>query len=198
MLHSSGKCKVADHARIQNTEMHIYQLLHNEGEIQVEEQSIEENGISISGTLHVMTVYLCTNGQNTLDATKSSLPFKHFIDVPGIESSCVYHIHWNLEQLLVTMLDSDELDIKAALNFEALVFTSKKASFVTDIKVEELDMNKISELPGIVIYIAGTGDTLWDIGKKYYVSIAQLKEVNELVSEEIKAGDKILVVKGVS
>ena len=35
-----------------------------------------------------------------------------------------------------------------------------------------------------VIYIAGTGDTLWDIGKKYYVSIAQLKEVNELVSEE--------------
>ena len=118
--------------------------------------------------------------------------------MPGITESCVCHIHWNLEQLLVSMLDSDELDIKAALNFEALVFTSKKANLVTDIKVEALDMNKISELPGIVIYIAGTGDTLWDIGKKYYVPIAQLKEVNELVSEEIKAGDKILVVKGVS
>lgn len=94
------------------------------------------------------------------------------------------------------MLDSEELDIKAVLNFDALVFTTRKTSLITDIKVEELDMNKISELPGIVIYIAGSGDTLWDIGKKYYVPIAQLKEVNELVSEEIKAGDKILVVKG--
>ena len=157
-----------------------------------------ENGIAVNGTLHVTTIYLCTNGQNTLYATKSSLPFKQVIEVPGITESCVCHIHWNLEQLLVSMLDSDELDIKAALNFEALVFTSKKANLVTDIKVEALDMNKISELPGIVIYIAGTGDTLWDIGKKYYVPIAQLKEVNELVSEEIKAGDKILVVKGVS
>lgn len=96
------------------------------------------------------------------------------------------------------MLDSDELDIKAVLNFDALIFTTGKTNLITDINVEELDMNKISELPGIVIYIAGAGDTLWDIGKKYYVPIAQLKEVNELVSEEIKAGDKILVVKGVS
>ena len=48
----------------------------------------------------------------------------------------------------------------------------------------------------MVICIAGQNDTLWDIGKRYYVPIAQLKEVNELVSEEICAGDKILVVKG--
>ena len=40
------------------------------------------------------------------------------------------------------------------------------------------------------------GDTLWDIGKRYYVPVSQLKEVNELPTEEISAGDKILVVKG--
>ena len=57
-------------------------------------------------------------------------------------------------------------------------------------------MNKLSELPGMVIYIAGPNDTLWDIGKRFYVKISQLKEVNELVSEEISAWDKILVVKG--
>ena len=198
LLHNSGKCRVADHAKIQNTEMHMYQLVHSEAEIQIAEQTIAENGISVTGMLNITTIYLCTNGQNTLYATKSSLPFQYFIDVPGIDSSCAYHIHWNMEQLSVTMIDSDELDIKAVLNFDVLVFTSKKTSLITEINVTELDMNKVSELPGIVIYIAGTGDTLWDIGKKYYVPIAQLKEINELVSEEIKAGDKILVVKGIS
>ena len=178
--------------------MHIYQLVHSDAEIQIEEQTIVENGINIIGTLNVTTIYLCTNGQNTLYATKSSLPFQHFIDVPYIDNTAMHHIHWNLEQLSVSMIDSDELDIKAVMSYDVLVFTTKKANLITDIKVEELDMNKISELPGIVIYIAGTGDTLWDIGKKYYVPITQLKEVNGLTSEEIKAGDKILVVKGVS
>ncbi|MCM1037743.1 MAG: DUF3794 domain-containing protein [Ruminococcus sp.] len=196
LLHGSGKCKIAEHARIQDTEMHMYQLLHNEGEIRIEEQAVMENGISVTGTLQVTTIYLCTNGQNTLYATKSVLPFTHFIDVPDMEENCDCHIYWSLEQLIVTMLDSEELDIKAVLDFDALLFTTRKTNLITDIKVEELDMNKISELPGIVIYIAGNGDTLWDIGKKYYVPIAQLKEVNELVSEEIRAGDKILVVKG--
>lgn len=198
LLNNTGKCKCADHAKIQNTEMHVYQLVHNEAEIQIEEQTVVENGIDINGTLNVTTIYLCTNGQNTLFATKSMIPFNHVIDVPYIDNTAVYHIHWNLEQLNVTMIDSDELDIKAVLNYEALVFTTRKVNLITDIKVEELDMNKIGGLPGIVIYIAGTGDTLWDIGKKYYVPIAQLKEVNELATEEIKAGDKILVVKGVS
>ncbi|MBD5521935.1 MAG: DUF3794 domain-containing protein [Lachnospiraceae bacterium] len=198
LLHNSGKCRVAEHAKIQNTEMHMYQLVHSEAEIQIAEQTIAESGISVTGVLNITTIYLCTNGQNTLYATRSVLPFQYFIDVPGIDSSCAYHIHWNMEQLSVTMIDSDELDIKAVLNFDVLVFTSKKTSLITEINVTELDMNKVSELPGIVIYIAGTGDTLWDIGKKYYVPIAQLKEINELVSEEIKAGDKILVVKGIS
>ncbi len=198
LFHNSGKCRVAEHAKIQNTEMHMYQLVHSEAEIQIAEQAIAENGISVTGVLNITTIYLCTNGQNTLYATKSSLPFQYFIDVPAIDSSCAYHIHWNMEQLSVTMIDSDELDIKAVLNFDVLVFTTKKTSLITEINVSELDMNKLNELPGIVIYIAGTGDTLWDIGKKYYVPIAQLKEINELVSEEIKAGDKILVVKGIS
>ncbi|MCM1048810.1 MAG: DUF3794 domain-containing protein [Clostridiales bacterium] len=198
LFSNSGKCKCADHAKIQNTEMHIYQLVHSEAEIQIEEQNIVENGIEVIGTLNVTTIYLCTNGQNSLYATKSRLPFSHVIDIPSIDNTAIYHIHWNLEQLNVVMADSDELDIKAVMGYEVLVFTNKKANLITDIKVDELDMNKISSLPGIVIYIAGAGDTLWDIGKKYYVTISQLKEVNELATEEIKAGDKILVVKGVS
>ena len=130
--------------------------------------------------------------------TKSILPFQQVIEVPGISENGIYRIQWNLEQLVVTMLDSDELDIKAVLSYQVMAFTSDEADLITDIKVSDLDMNKISELPGMVIYIARAGDTLWDIGKRYYVPIAQLKAVNELAGEEIKMGDKILVIKGMS
>ena len=107
-------------------------------------------------------------------------------------------MHWCLEQLAVTMLDGEELDIKAVLQYQILVFATQDKELITDIRVNELDLNKLNELPGMVIYIAREGDTLWDIGRKYYVSIEQLKEVNELASEEISCGDKILVIKGMS
>ena len=118
------------------------------------------------------------------------------IEAENILPTCVYQLRSNIEQLTVTMLDSDELDVKAALQFKVIVFSVQNRDLVTDIKVEPLDLNKLSDLPGMVICIVGPGETLWDIGKKYYVPVAQLKEVNELPTEEISAGDKILVVKG--
>ena len=194
LLSGSGKCKIAEHAKIQNTEMPMYQLIHSEGEIQIEEQAVVENGIAITGTLTVTTLYLCST--KSIYATKNMMPFQYVIEAENITPTSIFKLHHSIEQLTVTMLDSDELDVKAALQFKVIVFAVQKSNLITDIKVEELDLNKLSELPGMVIYIAGQGDTLWDIGKRYYVPIAQLKEVNELVTEDIKAGDKILVVKG--
>lgn len=196
LLSGSSKCKIAEHAKIQNPEMPMYQLIHSEGDIQIDEQAIVENGIAITGTLTVTTLYLCSVGAKSLYSTTNVLPFQYVVEAENIMPTSIFKLRNSIEQLTVTMLDSGELDVKAALLFKVIVFAVQKSNLITDIKVEELDLNKLSELPGMVICIAGQNDTLWDIGKRYYVPIAQLKEVNELVSEEICAGDKILVVKG--
>jgi len=196
LLNGSGKCKIAEHAKIQNAEMPMYQLIHSEGEIRIEEQTIVENGIAVMGTLTVITLYLCSNGSKSIYSTKNVLPFQYVIEAENITPTSIFKLHYSIEQLTVTMLDGAELDVKAAMQFKVIVFAVQKSSLITDIKVSELDLNKLSELPGMVIYIVSQGDTLWDIGKRYYVPIAQLKEVNELASEDISAGDKILVVKG--
>ncbi|MBR2401634.1 MAG: LysM peptidoglycan-binding domain-containing protein, partial [Lachnospiraceae bacterium] len=38
-------------------------------------------------------------------------------------------------------------------------------------------------------------DTLWQIGKKYYVPVERIKELNGLTTDEIMPGDKLLIVK---
>ena len=196
LLNGNSKCKMAEHAKIQNAEMPMYQLIHSEGDVQIDEQSVVENGIAITGTLTVTTLYLCSNGSKSFYSTTNVIPFQHVVEAENVTPTSIFKLQCSIEQLTVTMLDSDELDVKAALQFKVIVFAVQKCSLITDIKVEELDLNKLSELPGMVICIAAPGDTLWDIGKRYYVPIAQLKEVNELVTEEFNAGDKILVVKG--
>ena len=51
------------------------------------------------------------------------------------------------------------------------------------------------KLPGFAIYYVKPGDSLWQIGKKYYVSVGRIKEMNNMTEDDIKAGDKLLIVK---
>ena len=64
-----------------------------------------------------------------------------------------------------------------------------------EIEIGELDIQKLEKLPGFAIYFVKKGDTLWQIGKKYYVSVEKIKEMNQLTSDEIKPGDRLLIVK---
>jgi len=102
------------------------------------------------------------------------------------------------EGLSVTMIDADEVDVKAVLVFHGIVFNHYEEPMIQEVKVTDLDPDKLSSLPGIVAYIAREGDSLWNIGKKYYVPVSQIKDINELASDEIHPGDKLLIVKGIS
>jgi LysM repeat protein len=43
----------------------------------------------------------------------------------------------------------------------------------------------------------GEGESLWTIGKKFHTRVEQLMEMNERNMEEVKEGEKILIVKQV-
>ena len=61
----------------------------------------------------------------------------------------------------------------------------------TQIK-QNLDQNKIHDIPSNKQYIVQSGDTLWDISMKFKdVSIKQIKEWNNLTSESLKIGQKL-------
>ena len=53
----------------------------------------------------------------------------------------------------------------------------------------------MSSLPGMIIYVVKDGDNLWNIGRKYYVSVNKIRELNNLGSDELQAGQKLLIVK---
>ena len=58
-------------------------------------------------------------------------------------------------------------------------------------------MEALQESPGIIGYIAKDEDRLWDIAKENYTTISDIVSTNQLSSEQIKAGDKILIIKTV-
>ena len=81
------------------------------------------------------------------------------------------------------------------IGFGLLGFCNTEEDTIVDISIEENDASMIKDLPGIVVYIAGEGEDLWNLGKKYYVPLEQIREINHLSADTLKAGEKVLIVR---
>ena len=58
-------------------------------------------------------------------------------------------------------------------------------------------MEAFNNMPGITGYIVKNGDTLWNIAKQFYTTVEDIKEMND-INEEVKQGQKLLIVKHVA
>lgn len=189
----TGKTKVTEHIHVEGGT--VLQLLHSEGVASLEQQSTVENGILLQGNLQVKVMYITGEDEAPYGCTQAQIPYHYTLEVPDIAPEDMGKVHAEVEQLQVTMLDGEEMDVKAILCFSTVVFKNVPIEFISEINISDLDSGKMSSLPGIVVYMVREGDNLWNIGKKYYVPVDTLRELNGLDSDELKAGQKLLVVK---
>ncbi|MBD5543220.1 MAG: DUF3794 domain-containing protein [Lachnospiraceae bacterium] len=197
LVKNEGKCRVADKLKIEPGAGKILQLMHSEAEAVLDETKIVEDGLELNGTLLVNCLYVTGDDKMPYSSLQGMLPFSYVMDVSGINSQCTSNVAVSVEQLNVTMLDSEELEVKAVVRVHAIVFCEQKEDMITDIQVQDLDMDKVKNLPSMAIHVAGKDDSLWQIGKKYYVSVKKIKELNGLSGDDLKEGDKLFIVKGV-
>lgn len=190
----TGKTKVTERARVSDGT--VLQLLHSEGVLTPESQETVENGIQVQGSLQVSVMYISGEDEAPYGSTRVQVPYRYTLEVPDIGPEDTGKVHGEVEQLQVTMLDGEEMDIKAILSFSTVVFQNVPMEFISEVTVSEPDHSVMSSLPGMAVYIVREGDNLWNIGKKYYVPVNTLRELNELDSDELKVGQKLLIVKG--
>ena len=190
----TGKTKVTDRVRVKMGK--VLQLLHSEGTVALDSQTVVENGILLQGSMNVKIMYITGDDESPYGCTEAQIPYQYTLEVPEISEGDCKVVHPEAEQLQVTMLDGEEMDIKAVVSFSTVVFKNIPINLISQVSVAPLDTGKLMSLPGMVIYSVKEGDNLWNIGKKYYVAVDKLKTMNHLESDELQKGQKLLIVKG--
>lgn len=192
----TGKMKVADRIHAGKGSAPILQLLHSEGSVTMEQQQMVERGILVQGSLNVKVMYITGDDETPYGTAQAQIPYEYTLEVPGIAPEDMSRVQARMEQLQVTMLDGEEMDVKAVLSFHTTVFQMLPMNLIQQVNVADLDRAKQGNLPGMIIYMVKQGDNLWNIGKKYYVPVERLRSMNGLSSDELKPGQKLLIVRG--
>lgn len=191
----TGKTKITEHIRIPNGNAAILQLLHSEAQVCQVQQSITEESILLKGGIMIKVMYITGDDENPYACATAQIPYQYTLEVPGISPEDMGKVRGEVEQLQVNMLDGEEMDVKAVLCFSTMVFKNVPVELIGDIQISEPDSAKMGNLPGMVIYVVKEGDNLWNIGKRYYVPVNRLRELNQLNTDDLQVGQKLLIVK---
>lgn len=197
LVKNYAKCRIQDKVTIDDGGGRILQICHSDGVVRIEDSHAVEKGIQVEGYVQIHILYITGMDEMPFYSAETMVPFSMLIEAPGIDEDCKWYLRSDLEQLSTTMSDGSAIDVKALINLNALVLRSKKVKNIASVTEQELDMELIKKMPGIVGYVVQQGDTLWDIAKRFYTTVDMIKSVNQLSGDEIQPKDTLILLKEV-
>ena len=192
--------KFTHNTRLEEAQPRPLQICHSDARLEIENCSFGEDEIVWKGTIQVRALYLSEEGEG-FHTLEDSVPFQMTRQVLGMQKrgkdfmEQSYSLQSQLKQLHVSLKDGNQIEWRGVIQIHMPLYDANQEEMLQEIEIGELDIQKLEKLPGFAIYFVKKGDTLWQIGKKYYVSVEKIKEMNQLTSDEIKPGDRLLIVK---
>ena len=197
LIRNFSRCRLSDRVEVKETQGKILQICHSQGKIKVDKTEIVKDGIHAEGVLLLKILYIVGNDAMPFYSMDAMIPFSHVVEARGIKEGCSYYLHTELEQLSTTMLDSNEIEIRATIGLNVLVICRQKEMIISKVDEAPLDKEKIRSMPGIKVYIVKSGDTLWDIARKFYTTSEEICRVNNIEGQNISEGQPLLLLKNV-
>lgn len=195
LMQNHSKCRIAERLSLPEIKDDILQICHSSARIQVEHTEVEKEGIRIEGMLHIYFLYVKSDDSVPFAVWQGMVPFSYLLESNETTEDMRYDVTCAVEQLSVGLLGSDEIEVKAVLAFNSFVRRPVMISNIEEIDCEPADLEELERRPGIVGYTVKEGDDLWKLAKNYNTTKEGIMTVNELNTEEIKPGDKLLIFK---
>lgn len=200
IVRNNSKCRAAD--RLNTGEYNnILQICNCTGEAQIDDVTVEEDGLLVDGAIIANVFYVTSNDSSPLGSIRAAVPFSNKIQInsDGPAENMEYVINAGVEQLSAAMTGSNEMEIKGSVGLDTICFAPCETESVMECEVKEYEENEFLKFPSIIGYVASGEETLWDIAKKYHTTIDSIKNGNhifaERTSDRVKRGDKLLLVK---
>ena len=195
MMQNHSKSKITERLSLPELKDEILQVCHSSADLQIEKMEVQDGGRLAEGILTVSFLYVKANDEVPFGVWKGMVPFSAMLECREGSSDMKYDVTYAVEQLAVDLAGNDEVEIKAVVAFRSFMRKEKKIQMVTEAALVDYEKEERMNQPGIVGYIVKDGDDLWSLAKKYSTTEESILLNNELLSKELKTGDKILIFR---
>ncbi len=197
IVRNNAKTKVQRRIQLKEVKGKILQLIHVDGCVKIDEMERRKDGIYVEGVVMADMLLITDDDRTPLYGTQQIIPFSHLVEAKEIGENDRFTLEAELEQIHGIMLDGEETELKAVVSLDMIAFSVKTGNVITGMSIKPYDYEERKRIPGIAVYIAEKEEPLWNVAKRYASSIESIRQMNQLDSDRLKCGQKIIVVKKV-
>lgn len=194
LMHNEGLAKVEQTISLEE-DPKIMQMLLITGDASIEEYTLLEEGVSIDGILNVKYLYITQDDKYPYMAKEDCIPFTYLLTLKNVPVDCICHLQVSLDQLLATVTDANELQIKATVKIKGLFLQAFEKQLLSAVSVLPGDRKSKQNQPGIVVYFVQPNDTLYQIGKRFSVPLDHIREQNKLENSSLTTGQQLIIMQ---
>lgn len=194
LFQNSFQKRVNEQMALEMPKNPIMQICHSRGNVQVDEMEWREEGIVIEGSVEIKILYLGKQEEWPMGEVKLSVPFSHVIDGVGNKENKRFEVKPRLEQLGVSLLGPETVEVKLLLTMEATVYQQLGLEVIDKVEEKEWDAEKFKQMPDMVGYLVQPEDNLWSVAKRFCTTEEAILECNQLKDKKLVSGEKILVI----
>lgn len=180
--------------KLLQADIKVLQTCYIYGNVELDDYNVTEAGVDISGVVKCYLLYIANN-DDAMNCMELEVPFENHTELEGLDDDCVVKITPSLDQVIATMLNSEELELKGQINLDICVMKKQCFDVITDMMISDIDYVKKANMPGIVGYVVKKDDSIWSIARKYYSTAESIRKINNLESDDISEGDRLMIIK---
>jgi hypothetical protein len=140
-------------------------------------------------------LYITANDKQPFGCVCIAIPYSQLIEIPEIQKEDHWKVIECLEQVFITMPEGNQVEVRGVINMNACVLEQCKIRNVKEITAEAYYSEEFKKRPGMLIHFVQPKETLWDISKKNGSTMEEIRRINELATEEVLPGQKLLLIK---
>ncbi len=171
------------------------QISYGSCEPHLEKVSMEENMLCLDGVLELKVLMVTGSDEKPYMGIKFYTPFHQDMEVKGLNASCTYHIVPMVTDNSFQLYRSDEIEWKAEVNFQTIVFCNEPEYMMTGAEFVPFTEEELKNQHSMIGYRSAEGDNLWSVGKQFHVSPEAVAEQNHLEEEMIAPGKMLLLIR---
>ncbi|MBQ3104713.1 MAG: DUF3794 domain-containing protein [Lachnospiraceae bacterium] len=194
----NAKLKKVESVKLSPSDPRISQICHLENKAVIEEVERTEKGLEITGVIETCILYITGEEATPYYSKKAAIPFQTQFDLPELGDKDTWRLHAVLEHCEGIILDGETIEWKGTVLLEGMLWRHWEQPVMTTVLIEDEDtQSTCKKMPGMVVYVADGGETIWNVGKKYRAPLEPIRSLNQLTEDELQRGQKILIVKEV-
>ncbi len=163
----------------------VYNVMTN---AEVTKTELRRGKLLCEGKIEAFVLYITDSAETSIYSLKKDIKFSYMLDCEGAADDCETEAKAEIRHVSYSLNAGGSLELRCLLELGARIVRQSKVPNIVSVECNEREGKR-----GMIIYFVKKGDSLWDVAKRYGVTVESVMRGNDMEDETLLGGERLFI-----